>query len=54
MGSFGGNFGANFAVFATIPIIIITTKKITADLCAITNVAENLCVTNSIKEDLCN
>lgn len=54
MGSFGGNFGPNFAAFATIPIIIIPTKKITADLCANTNIREDLCVTDSIKEDLCN
>jgi len=53
MGSFGANFGANFAGFAP-TIVSATTKKITADLCANTNVAENLCVTDSITEELCN
>jgi len=55
MGSFGPNFGINFAGIAiSEPVVFIPTKKITADLCANTNVAENLCVTDGIKEDLCN
>ncbi len=55
MGSFGANFGLNFAGIAiSEPVVFIPTKKITADLCANTNVAENLCVTDSIKEELCN
>ncbi len=52
MGAFGPNFGPNFAGIAdSIPPV--PTKKVTADLCVITNVKENLCVTDSIKKDLC-
>lgn len=51
MGSFGLNFGNNFAGITVVPPI--PTKKVTADLCANTNVTENLCVTDGIKEDLC-
>jgi len=55
MGSFGANFGNNFAGSAiAIPLVVFPTKIITADLCVNTNVTENLCVTDSIKEDLCN
>jgi len=55
MGSFGPNFGNNFAAISTSALVIfIPTKRITADLCVNTNVKENLCVTNGVKEDLCN
>lgn len=54
MGSFGPNYGPNFAGIAvSAPTVFIPTKKVTADLCANTSVKENLCVTDGIKEDLC-
>lgn len=52
MGSFGPNFGINFAAISTsISVIIIPTKKLTAKLCARTNVTEKLCSTTA-KENL--
>ena len=54
MGSFGPNYGPNFAGIAvSAPTVFIPTKKVTADLCANTSFKENLCVTDGIKEDLC-
>jgi len=54
MGSFGPNYGNNFAGIAvSAAVVFIPTKKVTADLCANTSVKENLCVTDGIKEDLC-
>ena len=44
MGSFGANFGANFGGFASIPIIVIPSKKLIADLCVKTSVRKDLCV----------
>jgi len=52
MGSFGPNFGINFAAISTsTPVIIFPTKKLTAKLCARTNVTEKLCSTTA-KENL--
>ena len=51
MGSFGPNFGINFAAISTsISVIIIPTKKLTAKLCARTNITEKLCST-TVKEN---
>ena len=43
MGGFGTNFGSNFAGTAATVTITPPTKTVTADLC----------VTESVKEDLC-
>jgi len=43
MGGFGSNFGSNFAGAVTVVTIVPPTKTVTADLC----------VTESVKEDLC-
>lgn len=51
MGSFGANFGLNFASGeAGIPD---PTKLVTTNLCVNTKTKADLCVTNSISEDLC-
>lgn len=43
LGGFGSNFGSNFAVATTVVTTVPPTKTVTADLC----------VNNSVKEDLC-
>lgn len=52
MGAFGANYGANFAGFAT-TVTSEATKTVVAILCVETEVSSNLCVNESIKEDLC-
>lgn len=54
MGAYGPNYGPNFnGIAVSVPVVFIPTKKVTADLCANTNVKENLCVTDGVTEDLC-
>jgi len=46
MGSFGPNFGINFAAIITsISVVVIPTKKLTAKLCVTNNITEKLCST---------
>ena len=53
MGSFGPNFGINFAAIAISELVtVIPTKKLTAKLCVRTNITEKLCSTTA-KENLC-
>lgn len=52
MGGFGGNFGPNFAGEAEF-VEKISTKTVIASLCVNTGTKNNLCVTESVKEDLC-
>ncbi len=51
MGSFGANFGSNFAMGDF--VIPTTTKLVTTNLCINTKTKSDLCVTDSITEDLC-
>lgn len=44
MGGFGGNFGSNFAGSAAVVTVTSPTKTVTADLCVTTSVKEDLCI----------
>lgn len=52
MGAYGANYGGNYAAFATIATQP-ATKTVVAILCVETEISSNLCVNESIKEDLC-
>ncbi len=44
MGGFGSNFGSNFAGTTAIVTVVPAVKTVTADLCVTESVQENLCV----------
>lgn len=53
MGSFGGNFGSNFAGVAVVQTIPPAIKTVTAELCVNNSIKTDLCINQFVKEELC-